>query len=404
MKRILFSIIFSVAGFLAFAEPEFVRINVSDANIRQEPTASSARLVWNGDMLDWSTLKTKQAYHERKGTVVQVLERTQGWTKIYFNSQAGWVSNTLIEEVAPAKITKMRFEEVVEQNGGADYKSFVWLDDDHVLFTQHGGEGTQEILFGKFSKGTLLLYGNPLKVYTNLSSGFGIEKMGEDPYAYFNVNYGDDYKKEFASAMDISKLTPEEADRVSDLFDTHADYERYYFLPAPYEQNLMYSTCDVSLEGEESGAPINYTVFDAFLSDQNGEYSNVRDTPNGKVISRIPTNRVMQLSLLSQGNGWWKITSYWETGNEYYDDIIGGMIHYSCLGVSTRNYGGQKCTLRKALDAQSQGVYHFMSEMTLRPKQLSDDCNWVLVETFDKKISGWIECFWICGNPVTNCI
>ena len=180
MKRILFSIIFSVAGFFAFAEPEFVRINVSDANIRQEPTASSARLVWNGDMLDWSTLKTKQAYHERKGTVVQVLERTQGWTKIYFNFQTGWVSNTLIEEVTPAKITKMRFEEVVEQNSGADYKSFVWLDDDHVLFTQHGGEGTQEILFGKFSKGTLLLYGNPLKVYTNLSSGFGIEKMGVD--------------------------------------------------------------------------------------------------------------------------------------------------------------------------------------------------------------------------------
>ena len=109
MKRILFSIIFSVASFLAFAEPEFVRINVSDANIRQEPTASSARLVWNGDMLDWSTLKTKQAYHERKGTVVQVLERTQGWTKIYFNFQTGWVSNTLIEEVTPAKITKMRF-------------------------------------------------------------------------------------------------------------------------------------------------------------------------------------------------------------------------------------------------------------------------------------------------------
>ena len=126
MKKLLFTFLLSASTFLSIAQPEFVRINVSDANIRQEPTASSARLVWNGDMLDWSTLKTKQAYHERKGTVVQVLERTQGWTKIYFNSQTGWVSNTLIEEVTPAKITKMRFEEVVEQNGGADYKSFVW--------------------------------------------------------------------------------------------------------------------------------------------------------------------------------------------------------------------------------------------------------------------------------------
>lgn len=145
-------------------------------------------------------------------------------------------------------------------------------------------------------------------------------------------------------------------------------------------------------------------VIGAYLLDKNGKYSNVRETPNGKVISRIPTSRTMQLYLTSQDNGWWKITNYWDTEDENYDGIIGGMIHYSCLGVSTRNYGGEKCTLRKEPNAESQGVYHFMSEMTLRPKQLSDDCNWLLVETIDKKFSGWIECEWICGNPVTNCI
>ena len=79
----------------------------------------------------------------------------------------------------------------------------------------------------------------------------------------------------------------------------------------------------------------------------------------------------------------------------------GYWIHYSVLGMGTRNYGKEKLTLRQSPNAKSAAVYSFTKEIVLRPMDIKGD--WVKVKTIDGKYTGWIEADWLCGNSLTNC-
>ena len=142
-----------------------------------------------------------------------------------------------------------------------------------------------------------------------------------------------------------------------------------------------------------------------FTYDSKGKFSNVRNTPNGKVVDRIPTSESAMIGVEKPTNGWWKII-----GNNYdTGDVQGTLkssdtglwIHYSVVGMGTRNYGGQTLVLRQAPDAKSAKVYQFSKEIILRPMDIKDD--WVKVKTTDGKYTGWIEMEWLCGNALTNC-
>ena len=104
-------------------------------------------------------------------------------------------------------------------------------------------------------------------------------------------------------------------------------------------------------------------------------------------------------------NGWWKIVGDdYDTGDEQgtlKGSSTGYWIHYSVLGVGTRNYGKQKLTLRQSPNAKSAAVYSFTKEIVLRPMDIKGD--WVKVKTTDGKYTGWIEMDWLCGNSLTNC-
>lgn len=146
-----------------------------------------------------------------------------------------------------------------------------------------------------------------------------------------------------------------------------------------------------------------------FISDNDGAYTNVRNKPSGKVVDRIPTDASAMLNVETPKNGWWRVTddTYCAILDGDFEDVMlkgsttGYWVHYSCIGCSTRNYGGQHLKLRSEPKADARVVYTIKEETTVRPVEIKD--GWVKVKTLDGKGFGWIEAEWLCGNSVTTC-
>ena len=147
-----------------------------------------------------------------------------------------------------------------------------------------------------------------------------------------------------------------------------------------------------------------------FIFDENGPYSNVRNSPNnGKVVDRIPVNVSAMLGVEKPVNGWWRIVDdcYDAIGEVDFEEFelkgstTGYWIHYSVIAVGTRNYGREQLFLRSEPKASSRIVYTIKEETLVRPVEIKGD--WVKVKTIDGKGFGWIEADWLCGNSVTNC-
>lgn len=146
-----------------------------------------------------------------------------------------------------------------------------------------------------------------------------------------------------------------------------------------------------------------------FIFDEDGPYTNVRNSPNGKVVDRIPVDGSAMLGVESPKNGWWRIVDdcYEAIGENDFEEFklkgstTGYWIHYSVIGVGTRNYGGQHLKLYSQPNTSSRVVYTIKEETTVHPVEIKGD--WVKVKTADGKGFGWIEAEWLCGNSVTNC-
>ena len=142
-----------------------------------------------------------------------------------------------------------------------------------------------------------------------------------------------------------------------------------------------------------------------FINDSDGPYSNVRNAPNGKIVDRIPTDQNAMLDVYAPVNGWWEIAdgSYFvpDGGMPHLTPASHHYIHSSCIAVSTRNYGGQRLSLRKTPSAKGAVVFSFSQETLLRPIDITN--GWVKVKTLDGRHTGWIQDEWLCGNSVTNC-
>lgn len=150
------------------------------------------------------------------------------------------------------------------------------------------------------------------------------------------------------------------------------------------------------------------TIVSAYIVDNNGAFTNIRNAPNGKIVHRISTKATVDFALMTPRNGWWRIEgdsySNYDTESEVKltGSKTGYWIHYSCLGFCTRNYGGEKMYLRATPSLKGKVVYTFSEpETLLRPVDAKGD--WTKVKTGDGKHEGWIENVWICSNPVTTC-
>lgn len=167
----------------------------------------------------------------------------------------------------------------------------------------------------------------------------------------------------------------------------------------------------LSLKGKEMNLTLDEipmdTSLDVFIYDKIGSDTNVRNAPKGKVVGKLPTAVDYMLNICDVRDGWWRICS-----NEVYSfDVPEGpvaagsegvaWIHYSVLGSSTRNYGGETIYLRETPSEKARATFSFSEEMILRPLEIKD--SWVKVETTDKKHRGWIDGYWLCGNAVTTC-
>jgi hypothetical protein len=145
----------------------------------------------------------------------------------------------------------------------------------------------------------------------------------------------------------------------------------------------------------------------AFLADSNGDYTNVRNAPKGKIVTKLGHDSSLIFVLDHPKNGWWRIVgNSYEIAEEGKDVKLKGSktgywIHASCVGFGTRNYGGQKLTLRKSPSNKAAVTYSFNKEIILHPLEVHGA--WVKVMTGDGKHTGWIEDEWICANPLTNC-
>jgi SH3-like domain-containing protein len=143
-----------------------------------------------------------------------------------------------------------------------------------------------------------------------------------------------------------------------------------------------------------------------FFWDTVGDFTNIRNAPNGKIVEKVSTSIDAMLLVETPVNGWWSIcdASYYEPDGGLYKlsgSRSGYYIHYSCIGVGTRNYGGQTLYLRATPSSRAKVVYSFKEELVLHPMDVKGD--WVKVSTIDGKHTGWIQDDWLCGNPVTNC-
>ncbi len=143
-----------------------------------------------------------------------------------------------------------------------------------------------------------------------------------------------------------------------------------------------------------------------FISDNTD--TNIRNSPKGKVVKQLPKNGEYMLVVCESKNGWWKIE---DNEIEAYTDSFEGTttvkeaeqcwIHYSVLGVSTRNYASQELKLYATPSEKAAVAYSFREEIKLHPIESRGE--WVKVKTTDRKHTGWIQSEWLCGNPLTTC-
>ena len=156
-----------------------------------------------------------------------------------------------------------------------------------------------------------------------------------------------------------------------------------------------------ALAGSAQATMVAYLSNDVLTTD-------ILNKPSGATAMTLSSEECYIFSLTSPTDGWWKIE---EISNAMDDEdpaaVLTGSdtgeywIHYSALGLGTRNYGGQSLTLRAAPDEDADIVFTFSKELEVMPLDVQGD--WVQVMVDGSYIIGWIEAEWLCSNPLTNC-
>ena len=134
--------------------------------------------------------------------------------------------------------------------------------------------------------------------------------------------------------------------------------------------------------------------------------TNILNKPMGATVMQLPYDLICVFSLTSPQDGWWMIEEIWPVEEDEAPSMTDSdtgeyWIHYTDLGLGTRNYGGQCLTLRAAPDEEAEVVFSFTQELELMPMDIQD--GWVMVMVDGTDITGWIEAEWLCSNPLTNC-
>lgn len=169
---------------------------------------------------------------------------------------------------------------------------------------------------------------------------------------------------------------------------------------------LVTSLVTMAQETTEAAIIIFDDPFTAFLSDE-GQGTNILNKASGATVMTLSYDYDCIFTLTTPQDGWWKILEIWRVGDDDSEITLEGSdtgeywIHYSALGLGTRNYGYQELSLRDAPDEEGNVIYTFNEELVLMPMDIQGD--WVKVKVDGYDIIGWIEAEWLCSNPLTNC-
>lgn len=132
------------------------------------------------------------------------------------------------------------------------------------------------------------------------------------------------------------------------------------------------------------------------ITDADGDYTNLRRTPNGQIVYQLPTSVAYRLVVEEPTKGWWqiannKVEKIKKEGKTKKIELPEGvvLVHSSVLSVETNNEEGQKIELKKAPNEDAQKEYSFSKPMEFRPVDIKGE--WVKVSTIDNKRSGWIK-------------
>ena len=171
---------------------------------------------------------------------------------------------------------------------------------------------------------------------------------------------------------------------------------------------LMLLLCQTPALAAEpaDAARIGKQPLQVYLMDQTAQATNIRSAPSGQIIQQLASqNGDYMLTVTEPVNGWWRIADHViedvSSGKRVTIPPSGGWLHYSVLGLGSRNYGGEELTLYAEPSTQAKAVFSFRDERSLRPMDAQG--KWVKVMTMDGRHRGWILREWLCGNPLTNC-
>ena len=149
----------------------------------------------------------------------------------------------------------------------------------------------------------------------------------------------------------------------------------------------------------------------AYIFDDSGSPTNVRNAPNGTVVRALPeVDGGYVVGLLKVKNNWWKIDPLIEIyGSDVDDDHTllegsdtGYWVHYSVLGFGIS--GDPTNVIRKEPSMKAKPLNikaSYLFDTGLRPLEIKG--NWIKVVTTDKKYTGWMPIDRICDNPLTTC-
>lgn len=147
-------------------------------------------------------------------------------------------------------------------------------------------------------------------------------------------------------------------------------------------------------------------ILDAYIIDNDGPVTNIRNAPNGKVVSTLPTNEYFVVTLLQVKGEWWKID---KTVSQEGDDAkeitlkgskTGYWIHRSLLSFTINGDPEGVIKVKPSSKAKAVKISNY-AELSLVPVAVNG--KWVKVMSADRKYTGWMPIDRICSNPLTTC-
>ena len=145
----------------------------------------------------------------------------------------------------------------------------------------------------------------------------------------------------------------------------------------------------------------------AYICDNSGTPTNVRNAPKGKVIQKLPdVDGGYVVTLLEVKNNWWKIDPVVYIYGDEEEQIqlkgskTGYWMHYSVLQFNIA--GDHENVLRETPNGKPLKVEpSYLFGVGLQPLEIRGE--WIKVVTTDKRYTGWMPIDKICDNPLTTC-